>query len=108
MRERCVEVFGGANELIVDVTTGAAAAHGVQKTVDGLQIPGSECCGVAGEFSSVFKALETKCAGVAEFQLLIVEDLEHQHIVATLSERLQAARIQVLDMYSPIARRAGA
>jgi hypothetical protein len=25
-----------------------------------------------------------------------------------VSERLQAARLQVLDMYSPIARRAGA
>jgi CRP/FNR family transcriptional regulator, cyclic AMP receptor protein len=29
-------------------------------------------------------------------------------MLATVSERLQAARMQVLDMYSPIARRAGA
>ena len=29
-------------------------------------------------------------------------------LVGVVSERLQAARLQVLDMYSPIARRAGA
>ena len=29
-------------------------------------------------------------------------------LVGVVSERLQAARMQVLDMYSPIARKAGA
>ena len=89
--ECCVEVFGGADELVVDVASGAAATNGIKKAVDGAEVAGAKCSGIAGEFSGVFKSLEAKRSGVAKLQFFVVEDLQDEHIVTALTERLQAA-----------------
>lgn len=90
MSEGGVEVFRGADELIVDAASSTASADGVEEVLECAEVSIAECRGVAGELSSVFKPLKTECARVAEFELFIVEDLQNKDVVSTLSERLEA------------------
>ncbi len=87
-----VEIFGGANELVVDVTSGAAAANGIEEMIDSAEVAGAEGGGVAGEFSGIFESLEAERTGIAEFEFFVVEDLQDEDVMAALSERLQAAK----------------
>ena len=86
-----VEVFGGADELVVDAASGAASADGVEEVLECAEVTGAECGGVAGEFAGVFESFEAECAGVAEFEFFVVEDLEDEYVVSALSEDLEAA-----------------
>ena len=77
--------------MVVDVASGAASADGIEEVLESFEVACAECGGVAGEFSGVFESFEAECAGVAEFEFFVIEDLEDEDIVFALSEILESA-----------------
>ena len=64
---------------------------GFEELFERGEVAFAECAGVAGEVVGCFQAFEAGRAGEGEIELVVIQHVQHEHIVAALPQQAQAA-----------------
>src|SRR5262249_34362077 len=86
-----VEAIAGAHHRVVDPLTGAAAPDLDQVLLQRLQVAVAQGTGVAEQVRQLLHPLEAGGAREGERQLVVIEDVEDEDVVAAVPQHFQAA-----------------
>src|SRR4051794_34868429 len=86
-----VEGIAGADQGVVDPLAGTTAADLDHEFLECLQVAVAEGAGVAEHVGQLLHSLEPRGAGEREVQLVVVHDVEDQHVVLAVGQHFQAA-----------------
>src|SRR5207247_2139675 len=86
-----VEVVAGADEGVIDAFLGAAAADLDEILLEGLDVAVAQGARVAQEIGKLLHSFEAGGAREGKDQLVVVEDMEDEHIVTAMGEHLENA-----------------
>src|SRR5439155_4993950 len=92
LRQHGVEIIAGPDQGIVNGAADAAAADLDQVFLQRLQVAIAQGTGIAEQVRQFFHAFKPRAAGKGEDQLVVVEHVEDEHVMAAVAEHFQAAK----------------